>query len=74
VLGREGDEVDDGVELAIADRRAGGRRVADVALEAARPGRQRSRRGAPAVEDVQVDAQVDRALRAGGRDLPPSPR
>jgi hypothetical protein len=30
-------------------------------LEAARPGRQRSRRRAPAVEDVQVDAQVDRA-------------
>jgi hypothetical protein len=73
VLGREGDEVDDGVELAVADRRSRGRRVADVAVQPVRPGGQRSRRRAPAVEDVQLDAQLDRALCAGRADLPRAP-
>ena len=70
VLGREGDEVDDRVELEVADGGARGRGVADVALQHVRLGGQRAQRAAPAVEHVEVDPEVDGALRARGADLP----
>ena len=70
VLGREGDEVDDRIELVLPDGRARGGRVADVAFQDMRGGRQRVDRRAPAVEDVEVEAEVDGALRARGADLP----
>ena len=45
-------------------------RVADVALQHVRLGGQRAQRAAPAVEHVEVDPEVDGALRARGADLP----
>ncbi len=52
VLGREGDEVGDGVEFVLADRGAGRGRVADVAAQHVRAVGQRAARRLPAVEHV----------------------
>ena len=62
--------VDYRVELEVADGGARGRGVADVALQHVRLGGQRAQRAAPAVEHVEVDPEVDGALRARGADLP----
>src|SRR5215207_9018762 len=68
VLGREGHEVHDGVELRVADdlpRRGG---VADVGRQETRGVRKRPDRRATAIEHMEVDPEIERALRAGRAD------
>ena len=64
VLGGEGHEVGDHVELLRAQRGADGGRVADVGGEDPHALGQRAHGRAAAVEDVHVEAELDGAARS----------